>query len=134
VEFVRWFEANRHYIDFCYIEKVRSSPQQGVVSAFSFGENYGFLRGVIFSILKDTNKIFDVSPQIWQGQLNLKTKSADRTSHKNELKDVASNFWPETKWTHALADAALIARFGLMKQSLQLPETHELQTRIFKPA
>ena len=30
----------------CFIENVHSMPGQGVKSVFSFGKNYGFLRGV----------------------------------------------------------------------------------------
>jgi hypothetical protein len=45
------------------LEKVHSSPQMGVASAFSFGESFGFIRGV----LKASGITFEeLSPQVWQ--------------------------------------------------------------------
>ncbi|MDE6842532.1 MAG: hypothetical protein K2J24_03310, partial [Muribaculaceae bacterium] len=32
---------------FCCLEKVGAMPKQGVTSMFHFGENYGFIQGVL---------------------------------------------------------------------------------------
>ena len=37
-------------VKFAYLEKVHSMPGQGVVSTFSFGENFGWWQGVLGSL------------------------------------------------------------------------------------
>lgn len=86
------------------IEKVHSSPQMGVKSAFSFGRSYGFLRGLIVGALVQFK---EVSPQAWQKAMGCMTKG-----DKNVSKAAAQRLWPEQKITHAIADALLIAEYG----------------------
>jgi crossover junction endodeoxyribonuclease RuvC len=86
------------------IEKVHAMPKQGVTSVFTFGRNYGFLRGVITSL---SIPFVDVTPQKWQKELGCQTKG-----DKNVSKAKAQQLWPKIKWTHATADAALIAKWG----------------------
>lgn len=87
-----------------YIEKVASSPQMGVKSAFSFGENYGFWIGVLtsFKIPYET-----VAPQRWQKSLGCLSKG-----NKNVTKAKAQQLHPEYKITQAIADSILIAEYG----------------------
>jgi crossover junction endodeoxyribonuclease RuvC len=88
---------------FAVIEAVHSSPQMGVVSSFTFGKSYGFLRG----ILTATGIPFDeVSPQKWQKAMGCLTKG-----DKNVSKAKAQQLFPHLKVTHAIADALLIAEF-----------------------
>ena len=87
-----------------YLERVASSPQMGVVSAFSFGRSYGNLEGFLAGL-----KIpFDyVTPAVWQRRLGC-------LSHgdKNITKSRAQRMYPSEKnITHATADSILIARF-----------------------
>jgi crossover junction endodeoxyribonuclease RuvC len=89
---------------FAVIEKVHSSPQMGVCSAFTFGRSYGFLRG----ILTASGIPFDeVSPQKWQRAMGCLTKG-----NKNVSKAKAQQLFPHLKVTHAIADALLIARYA----------------------
>src|SRR5688572_7843585 len=55
------------------LEKVRSSPQMGVASAFTFGWNYGVVRGFLF-----TAKIGfeEPIPQTWQKHLGIPKRAA----------------------------------------------------------
>lgn len=55
----------------CCIEKVHAMPKQGSVSMFSFGENYGWLKGVLdaFEIPYQ-----EVPPQTWKKEFNLNSK------------------------------------------------------------
>lgn len=86
------------------IEAVSSSPQQGVVSAFTFGRSYGFLRGVLAA-----SKVpyIEVRPQRWQKALGCLTRG-----DKNLSKAKAQQLWPKLKITHANADALLLAEYG----------------------
>jgi hypothetical protein len=88
---------------FAVIEKVSASPQMGVVSAFTFGSSYGFLRGAMTGIVP-----FEaVSPQKWQKELGCLTKG-----YKNVSKARAQQLFPQLKITHAIADALLLAEYA----------------------
>lgn len=52
----------------CCIEKVHAMPHQGSVSMFTFGENYGWLKGVF-----DAYRIpyQEVTPQKWKKEFSL---------------------------------------------------------------
>lgn len=113
VEFIEWVARWSGEVSAIYLELVHSMPQQGVKSTFTFGSNFGFERGVLKSLGDCQFNL--VSPQKWQSPLHL-PKGVTKTQHKNDLKDKAKEFWPAQKWTHALADGALIARHGLRKE------------------
>jgi crossover junction endodeoxyribonuclease RuvC len=92
-----------------YVEAVHSMPKQGVASSFNFGHNVGTVMGVLGAMgLPHTL----VTPQAWKKAMGLigTDKDAARTR--------AIQLWP--KWRdldkkgkgQALADAALIARYG----------------------
>lgn len=91
-----------------YLEKVASMPSQGVVSVFTFGENFGFIQGVLRSTYIPLTLVL---PKEWQAPLRLK-KAPTKTAHKNALKDAAIRVFPQTRWTLKTADAALIALYG----------------------
>ena len=94
-------------VKFAYLEKVHSVPGQGVVSTFSFGENFGWWQGVLGSlgIPYTTSR-----PQDWMKKYSLQKSSA---SDKPGL-EVARKLFPEAplrlKKHHNRADALLIAR------------------------
>jgi len=100
-EFLQAFDlANARAV----IEKVASSPQMGVTSAFTFGRSYGFLRGVLAA-----SKVpyVEVSPQRWQKAMECLTGG-----DKNKSKQKAQQIWPTIKITHRNADALLLAEYG----------------------
>lgn len=86
------------------LEVVASSPQQGVVSAFTFGRSYGFLRGVL-----SASKVpfIEVRPQRWQKAMECLTGGDKKVS-----KAKAQQLWPKLKITNVNADALLIAEYG----------------------
>lgn len=88
-------------LKFAMIEKVSSSPQMGVTSAFTFGRSYGFLRGLLVA---HGIAFEEVRPQVWQKSLGCLSGG-----DKNKTKAKAQQLFPKKKWTHATADAALIA-------------------------
>lgn len=91
-----------------YIEQVSSSPQMGVVSAFSFGRGYGNLEMAFTAAGIPFER---VRPQVWQKALGCMTKG-----DKNVSKRKAQELFPDRKITHATADALLIAHYGTKQQ------------------
>jgi hypothetical protein len=87
-----------------YIEQVSSSPQMGVVSAFSFGRGYGNLEMALTAAGIPFER---VRPQVWQKAMGCMTKG-----DKNISKQKAQELFPDKKVTHATADALLIALYG----------------------
>ena len=86
------------------LEFVRSSPQMGVTSAFTFGSGYGRLRMALVAV----GIPFDeVTPLTWQKALGCRTHG-----DKNVSKGRAQELFPTVTVTHAIADALLIAEYA----------------------
>lgn len=92
-----------------YIEQVASSPQMGVVSAFSFGRGYGNLEMALTAAGIPFER---VRPQVWQKSLGCLTKG-----DKNITKRKAQELFPSLKATHWSSDALLIAEYGCRMKS-----------------
>lgn len=96
----------RSDVAFCFLEEVHSMPGQGVASTFSFGENFGWWKGVLtaFGIPFRT-----IRPQDWQKNLVPKKTSSEKPGLY-----VARQMFPEAplgrKKDHNRADAILIAK------------------------
>ena len=86
------------------LEYVRSSPQMGVKSAFTFGRNYGTLRT---SLLAAGFSLTEVTPAKWQAAMGCRSGG-----DKNVTKAKALELFPGVKVTHAIADALLLASYG----------------------
>lgn len=94
----------------CVLEKVNAMPGQGVVSMFNFGQNYGFIQGV----LKAYNIPFElVPPAKWKKEFSV-------TSDKNTSIEVAKRLFPQVnlkatercKKDHdGMAEALLMAEY-----------------------
>ena len=91
-----------------YIEKVASSPQMGVKSAFTFGKGYGSL---LMALTAAGIPYTEVAPAVWQKKMGC-------LSHgdKNVTKNRAQQLFPSIKVTHNIADALLIAEYGRRKE------------------
>jgi len=86
------------------LEFVRSSPQMGVVSSFTFGRGSGRLE----QVLTDFYIPFTViRPQVWQKHLGCLTGG-----NKNVTKEYAEKLFPTIKVTKINADALLIAEYN----------------------
>lgn len=68
----------------CVLEKVNAMPGQGVTSMFNFGQNFGFIQGVLkaYSIPYEL-----VPPQKWKKEFSV-------TSDKNTSIEVAKRLFP----------------------------------------
>jgi len=103
------------------VEKVASSPQMGVKSAFTFGQGYGTLLGVLSAL---QIRVETVAPLKWQ-----KAMGCMSGGDKGVTRAAALRLWPRgpdpwlheacsvipdhaTKITHATADAMLIAEWA----------------------
>lgn len=95
----------------CVLEKVNAMPGQGVVSMFNFGQNYGFIQGV----LKAYRIPYElVTPQKWKKEFSC-------TSDKNTSIEVCKRLFPKVnlkatdrcKKDHdGMAEALLLAEYG----------------------
>lgn len=92
-----------------FVEQVSAMPGQGVSSMFSFGHSAGVLSGVLGAMAITTTM---VTPQTWKKRAGL--IGADKDASRSR----AIQLWPTWRALdkkgsgQALADAALIARFG----------------------
>ena len=93
-----------------YVEQVGAMPGQGVASMFSFGHSAGVVAGVL-GALEITVTL--VTPQAWKKRAGLIGQDKDAARSR------AIQIWPHWRALdakgkgQALADAALIAKFGV---------------------
>ncbi len=92
------------YDCFCYIENVHSMPEQGRVSIFTFGKNYG---GLLMALACFKIPYTTVSPVKWQRHLRCLSRGDKKVTRAK-----AQELFPDIKVTHAIADALLIAEYG----------------------
>ena len=92
-----------------YVEQVNAMPRQGVVSMFNFGHSCGTIMGVIGALGYAYTMVL---PQKWKRAAGLIGTDKDASRAR------AISLWPDWRELdkkgkgQALADAALIARYG----------------------
>lgn len=94
--------------DFVCIEKVHSSPQQGVVSAFTFGKYAEAVETAAFLAKPD---YLMVRPNDWQATLGCQTKG-NKTISFNFAKKLFRGQYEMKMFDRESADAVLIALYG----------------------
>ena len=96
---------------FAVIEKVHSMPKQGVASSFSFGENFGLVKGLLYA---HNIPFQEVSPNKWKRAFGV-------TSDKQSSIDAAQALFPSVdmratqrcKKPHdGIAEAFLMAEYA----------------------
>ena len=91
------------------IEQVNAMPGQGVSSTFKFGESYGALLMLLAAAKVSFTR---VRPASWCSEFGLKRDPNETQSEwKNRHKVLALELFPDTKITHATADALLISEY-----------------------
>jgi crossover junction endodeoxyribonuclease RuvC len=85
------------------IEKVHSSPQMGVASAFKFGDNYGIVR---MASMIYAPRVEFVTPQRWKARMML---SFDKKQSLAMARKMFPGEWFPRAMHEGLAEAALIA-------------------------
>ena len=116
-----------------YLEKVHSSPQQGVRSAFTFGEGFGMLQMALAA--KESYPHTLVTPQVWQRELGIppRKKKEPIGSFKERLRAYAQRLYPKSEiWKgttltlqRSVSDAILIAEYGRRLHSGELKANHK---------
>lgn len=95
-------------------EKVNAGPKMGSSAAFKFGQSVGEIR---MACIAAGLRLEYVSPQKWQKEFGLISKGRGLgqgdTEKKNRNKARAQELFPGMKITHAIADALLIAEYGI---------------------
>jgi hypothetical protein len=98
----------------CVLEEVGGyvGKRQPGSAMFRFGENFGFIQGVIQTL---GIRLVLVRPHVWQRGFGLGTASACRTRSewKNKLKAEAQRRFPHLKVTLKTADALLILDYAM---------------------
>lgn len=98
----------------CVLEEVSGFARKAQPGSamFRFGENFGFIKGVVQAL---GIKLELVRPQVWQKAFGLGTASAcaSKTEWKNKLKAEAQRRFPHLHVTHKTADALLILEWHL---------------------
>jgi hypothetical protein len=104
-------EWSSHDIHTIMMERVHAFPGQGVVSAFSFGQNLGWWEGRLCGF---SSAVHYVEPRTWQQKLCTKLPGhKQKAEHKRALLAVARSMFPDTKITLGTCDAVLIAATAL---------------------
>lgn len=85
------------------LERVRSSPQMGVVSAFTFGGNYRACRMALTAAMIAFD---EVRPNVWQRHMDCLSGGDKRVTRGR-----AQQLFPGREITHATADALLLAEY-----------------------
>jgi hypothetical protein len=97
----------RHNPIHVYREKVHSMPTDGVVGAFTFGDNNGTIRGVLGAL---GIPVTPISPNIWKKNLRVPANKKDSTSRAKELMPACAGLFTRPD----KAEAGMIALYGVM--------------------
>lgn len=105
---------DKHQIKAC-LERVHSSPQMGVASAFTFGREYGKAEAVLASF---GASIEDITPQKWMKAFTAKTRKdlGGITEWKKHLRSIALRLHPQMDINPQCADAVLILHWFIEQQ------------------
>jgi len=107
--------------DVAYVEQVSGFIGHGHPGSrmFKFGMNYGLILGA----LQSTGcKVVKVVPRVWMKALDLGTRGKrTKVEWKRHLKEEAKRLWPDEKVTQDNADALLILKYAINKETNQDP-------------
>lgn len=92
-----------HHANQAAVERVASSPQMGVASAFSFGHGYGIIHGVLAG---RSMSVINVEPSVWKRKMMV-----SGTDKKKSIAKAQELFG--VKLSDGVAEAALIAYYVL---------------------
>ena len=95
----------------CCLERVTARPGQGVVSMFRFGENYGFIQGLLvaYSIPYEL-----VTPQKWKKEFQVTSdKNTSIAVCKRLFPGISLRKTPQSRTDHdGMAEALLLAMYA----------------------
>jgi crossover junction endodeoxyribonuclease RuvC len=94
-------------IDEVWLERVHSMPEEGAVGAFSFGENFGTIKGVCGALGLTVNL---VEPSVWKAALNVPAEKALSKARAFELFPLCVKLFRRVD----KAEASMIALYGAL--------------------
>jgi crossover junction endodeoxyribonuclease RuvC len=100
----------------CCLEKVHAMPKQGSVSMFTFGENYGWLKGVLdaFHI-----PFQEIPPQTWKKEFGLNSDKVKSVEVCRQLFPKAELIPPNCRKPHdGIAEAILMGLYAQRKMDV----------------
>lgn len=112
VNFGEIFRKREGQILHVYCEEVGSSPQMGVVSAFSFGEGYGIIKGATGALLLP---LTTVRPAVWKRDLRVPKDKNEARARACELFPRFAPLFSRVK-DDGRAEACMIALWGCAHQ------------------
>lgn len=115
----QWLQ--QRYTKIVYIEQAQTMPKQGIVSAFNYGRDFGYLLGT----LTGGFLVNQVAARTWTKRVH---QQAPRSKcAKSRSLWVARQMWPNETWLatarskvphDGLIDAALIALYGYLNEQV----------------
>lgn len=94
----------------CCLERVGAMPGQGVTSMFSFGENYGFIRGLLAASRIPYER---VTPQKWKREFGITSKNQSVSVCMSLFPTVSLFRTQRCKKQHdGMAEALLMAEYA----------------------
>jgi crossover junction endodeoxyribonuclease RuvC len=111
-------------IDMCYVEKAQSFPGQGIASAFTYGDHFGQLQGLLIAL----HLPYELVPPVTWSRAMLAGVAEPRSAEKKIKKDKTRNFeaarrlFPDfealrkNKPHTGITDALLLAEWGRRKR------------------
>lgn len=90
-----------------YLERIHSLPTDGVVGAFTFGDNFGSLKGVIGAIGIPLSR---VAPEVWKKSLKVPKDKKQAVARARELFPACADAFTRPD----RAEALLIGFYGMM--------------------
>lgn len=95
----------------CCLERVGPMPKQGVTSMFNFGQNYGFIQGLLTAYSIPYQLIL---PRTWKGEFGLNSEKANSVAVcKRLFPDVSLLRTDRCKKDHdGMAEALLMAEYA----------------------
>lgn len=98
-----------------WLEQVSSSPQQGVVSAFSFGEGFGIVKGVCAAL---RIPIWMVPPATWKRRMQCPREKTEARGRAMQLFPKNGGVF-DAKKDDGRAEACIIALYGALDQGFK---------------
>ena len=99
-----------------YLEEVNAMPSDGVTGAFSFGQGYGILHGIIATL---QIPITLVRPAVWKKSMKAPADKDGARIRASQLMPRISDQWKK-KSEDGKAEASLLALYGLCEEDLQI--------------
>lgn len=113
----------QRYIKLVYIEQAQTMPKQGIVSAFNYGRDFGYLLGT----LSGKFIVNLVNASTWTKKIHQQAPRSKCSKSKSLW--IAKHVWPHENWLaterskvphDGLIDAALIALYGDLNEQVSL--------------